>query len=222
MIKKSDFNVAVILSGCGYLDGSEISEVILTLFSLERKGINYQCFAPNIEQCEVIDHLTGKQICEKRNVLLESARIVRGKVKSITECNALYFNALIVPGGFGVTKNLSDFASLGINFKLKIDILKICRSFIGKAVGYICIAPILLPLIYGKNIKLTIGNNQKINDIVNSLGGVAINCTVDDIIVDIKNKVISTPGYMLANNISEAYRGIDKLVGKILELSDYK
>ncbi|MFP3014692.1 MAG: isoprenoid biosynthesis glyoxalase ElbB [Arsenophonus sp.] len=214
----SNVNMAVILSGCGYLDGAEINEVILTLISLEKRGINYQCFAPDINQYHVINHLTGEEMSEKRNVLIESARIVRGKVKTIAECYSSNFDALIVPGGFGVAKNLSTFAFDGINFKLLPDILKVCQSFIGKPVGYICIAPVLLLAIYKKNIKLTIGKDQNINDLIENLGGSPINCKATDVVIDVENKIVSTPGYMLANNINTANQGINKLIEKILEL----
>lgn len=218
----ANLNVAVILSGCGYLDGAEINEVVLTLLSLEKRGVNYQCFAPDIEQYHVVNHLTGEEMSEKRNVLIESARIVRGNVKPIIECDSADFDVLIVPGGFGVAKNLSNFAFEGNNFKLQPDILKVCQSFIGKAVGYICIAPTLLPIIYGKNIKLTIGNDQNTNNIIKSLGGSPVNCLVDDVVVDVENKIVSTPAYMLANNINDAHQGIDKLVEKTLALAEHK
>lgn len=213
-----NINVAILLSGCGHLDGSEISEVILTLLALEKRGVNYESFSPDMNQFHVIDHVTKKITSEKRNILVESARIVRGKIKSIKECDISNFNALIVPGGLGVIKNLSNFAFEKNNVKLQSDVLKVCRSFIGKPVGYICIAPALLPIIYGKNIKLTIGTDKNINGIVKKLGGSAINCNFDNIVVDVENKIVSTPAYMLAKNINEAYQGIDKLVEKTLLL----
>lgn len=221
-VSMSKLNVAVIFSGCGYLDGAEINEAIVTLLSLEKRGVHYECFAPDIEQYHVINHLTGEQTTEKRNVLVESARIVRGKVKPVTECDSTKFDALIVPGGFGVAKNLSNFAFEGQNCKLQSDVLKVCQSFIGKAVGYICIAPVLLPIIYRKEIKLTIGNDENTNNVIKSLGGFPVICDVDNIVVDEENKIVTTPAYMLANNIYEAYQGIDKLVEKTLLLAEKK
>lgn len=218
----SKLNVAIILSGCGYLDGAEINEVVVTLLSLEKRGINYACFAPDIDQYHVVNHLTGEQTPEKRNVLIESARIVRGKVKSITDCDSTKFDALIVPGGFGVAKNLSNFAIEGKNCKLQPEILKTCQEFIGKAVGYICIAPALLPIIYKKDIKLTIGNDENTNKVIRDLGGCPVNCAVDNIVFDEENKIVTTPAYMLANNIYEAYKGIDKLVEKTLAMAEGK
>lgn len=214
----NNINIAIILSGCGHLDGTEISEVVLTLLSLEKRGINYQSFSPNIDQYHVINHITGKTMHERRNVLIESARIVRGKVKPVQECNYSKFDALIVPGGLGVAKNLSNFAFEKNNIKIQPDILKICQKFIGKPVGYICIAPVLLPIIYGKHVKLTIGKDVNINNIIKVLGGTTINCDFDDVVIDTENKIVSTPAYMLAKNINEAYQGIDKLVEKILSL----
>lgn len=214
----SNLNVAIILSGCGHLDGAEISEVVLTLLALEKRKVSYQSFAPNMDQFHVINHITGNITSEKRNVLVESARILRGKVKSIEECNSSNFDALIIPGGLGVAKNLSNFAFEKNSFQLQSDVLKVCQDFIGKPVGYICIAPALLPIIYGKNINLTIGKDKNTRNILKNLGAIINNCDFDDVVIDFENKIVSTPAYMLAKNVNEAYQGIDKLVEKMLFL----
>ncbi len=42
----------------------------------------------------------------------------------------------------------------------------------------------------------------------------------DDIVVDEDNKIVTTPAYMLAQNIAEAASGIDKLVSRVLVLAE--
>ena len=101
--------IAVILSGCGVYDGAEVHESVITLLRLDQRGAQVQCFAPDIPQLHVVNHLTGEEMPESRNVLVESARIARGEVKDIKQANAEEFDALIVPGGFGAAKNLSAF-----------------------------------------------------------------------------------------------------------------
>ncbi|MGL4860212.1 MAG: isoprenoid biosynthesis glyoxalase ElbB [Enterobacteriaceae bacterium] len=210
--------VAVILSGCGVYDGAEINEAVLTLLALEENGIKYQCFAPDITQHHVINHLTGEELPEKRNVLQEAARIVRGNIKPLSECHARDFAALVVPGGFGVAKNLSDLAFKGADVALNEEFLAVCQSFKGKPAGYICIAPALLPKIYGKGVELTIGNDQGTIAVIEQMGGQHKVAAVNEIAVDAKNQVVTTPAYMLAGSIAEAKRGIDKLVSKIKEM----
>src|SRR3546814_20669828 len=105
--------VAVILSGCGVYDGSEIYESVITLLRLDQRGVKVQCFAPNIAQMHVINHLTGDEMPESRNVLTESARLARGAIKDLREATAEDFDALIIPGGFGAAKNLPHSATEG-------------------------------------------------------------------------------------------------------------
>lgn len=219
MIKK---NFAVILSGCGARDGSEINEVVLTLLALEQLGSGYQCFAPDIDQKEVVDHLTGQSSTDlKRNLLKEAARIVRGKIKPIGDCCVDEWDGVIVPGGFGVAKNLSTFAYDGAALKIEPEVLSILTAFKNakKPAGYICIAPVLAPLVYGKGIVLTIGNDANTIAIIETLGGVHKNTNVDGITVDAAHKVVTTPAYMLANSITEAKSGIDKLVAELIKMA---
>lgn len=139
--------VAVILSGCGVQDGAEIHESVLTLLRLDQRGVEVQCFAPNIAQHHVINHLTGEEMPESRNVLVESARIARGAIKDIREADADEFDALIIPGGFGAAKNLSNFAVEGANCSVQTELLALAEAFAesGKPVGLICVSPALLP-----------------------------------------------------------------------------
>lgn len=214
-------NVAIILSGCGVFDGSEIHESVLTMLALEENGAQYQCFAPDIEQYQVINHLNGKTMQGSRNVLVESARIARGSIQPVTALKAINFDALIFPGGAGVKKNLSNFADMGKNCHMDSNTLKAAQNFViaKKPIGFICIAPALIPLIVGKPTQITIGDDLKTSQIIESMGGVHICCPVNQFVVDEKHKIVSTPAYMLANNILEAASGIKKLVTKVLSLT---
>lgn len=214
-------NVAVILSGCGVYDGSEIYETVLTLLAIEQAGAKYRCFAPNIEQHHVINHLTGEvSDGETRNVLVESARVARGDVENIEVLVESEFDAIIFPGGFGAAKNLCDFAINGDQCTVNPLILNAAKSFAkaNKPAGYMCIAPAMLPFIYGKNIQGTIGTDVGVASALTALGLSHQNCPVDDIVVDQQAKLVTTPAYMLATNISEAAQGINKLVAKVIEL----
>ena len=213
--------VAVILSGCGVFDGAEIHESVITLLRLDQRGAQVQCFAPNIAQLHVIDHTTGAEMPESRNLLVESARIARGNIKDIREANADDFDALIVPGGFGSAKNLSDFATKGIGCTVQPDVLSLAEAFAeaGKPVGLICISPALAAKIYGPGVLCTIGNDADTSAAIVKMGGTHQECDVHDIVVDDQRKLVTTPAYMTARSISEAASGINKLVDRVLELT---
>lgn len=214
--------IAVILSGCGVFDGAEIHESVLTLLNIEKYGASYECFAPNINQHHVINHLTGEEMKETRNVLVESARIARGNIKNINELNVDEFDALALPGGFGAAKNLCDFAFNGADSKLNDDVKRACAAFASakKPAAYMCIAPAIIPHIYDKNTLTTIGTDLETAKAIEALGGKHQSCAVSDIIIDHQAKVISTPAYMLASNILEASAGIEKAIAQLIELCD--
>ncbi|MCY7295345.1 isoprenoid biosynthesis glyoxalase ElbB [Alteromonas sp. a30] len=213
--------VAVILSGCGVFDGAEVHESVLTLLNIAKAGASYECFAPDIEQMHTINHLTGEEMQPNRNVLVESARIARGEIKAITELNVADFDALIIPGGFGGAKNLCNFAVKGADAEVQDDVLAACKAFAdaSKPAGYICIAPAMIPVVYGKGAKATIGTDEETASALTAMGGEHVSCQVNDIVVDEERKVVSTPAYMLAGSILEADAGISKLVAKVLELA---
>jgi len=215
--------IAVLLSGCGVFDGSEIHEAVITLLRLSGRGAEVQCFAPDIAQTEVINHLTGQPISQSRNVLEESARIARGDIKSLSEANSSAFDALILPGGFGAAKNLSNFASKGVACNVQTDVLAFAQSFAkaGKPIGLMCIAPTLAAAIYGKDVICTIGNDENTAAALEKMGAKHQPCAVGDIVYDAQRNLVSTPAYMLANSISEAAEGINKLVDKVLELAGH-
>ena len=213
--------IAVILSGCGVYDGAEVHESVITLLRLDQRGAQVQCFAPNISQLHVINHLTGEEMPESRNVLVESARIARGNIKDIREASVEDFVALIVPGGFGAAKNLSNFAIEGAGCTVQPDVLALTEAFAeaGKPVGLICISPALAAKIYGPGVTCTIGNDADTAAAMNKMGATHAECAVTDIVEDKARKLVSTPAYMLAQSISEAASGINKLVDRVLELT---
>lgn len=213
--------VGVVLSGCGVYDGAEIHESVLTLLALARQGVETICFAPDKNQSDVINHLSGEPMAETRNVLIESARIARGDIHPLAQANAAELDALIVPGGFGAAKNLSSFASLGndcqVDSALKNLVLDMHAA--GKPLGFMCIAPAMLPKIFDFPLRLTIGTDIDTAEVIEDMGGEHVPCPVDDIVVDEDNKIVTTPAYMLAQNIAEAATGIDKLVDRVLVLT---
>jgi enhancing lycopene biosynthesis protein 2 len=213
--------IAVILSGCGVYDGAEIHESVITLLRLDQRGAQVQCFAPNITQLHVINHLTGEEMPESRNVLVESARIARGNIKDIREADVEAFDALIVPGGFGSAKNLSNFAIEGAGCTVQPEVLALAEAFAeaGKPVGLICISPALAAKIYGPGVTCTIGNDADTAAAMNKMGATHAECAVTEIVEDKARKLVSTPAYMLAQSIGEAASGINKLVDRVLELT---
>ncbi|MHA0961948.1 isoprenoid biosynthesis glyoxalase ElbB [Enterobacter cancerogenus] len=214
--------IGVVLSGCGVYDGSEIHEAVLTLLALSRQGAEVVCFAPDKSQADVINHLTGEPMAESRNVLIEAARIARGDIHPLGQADASQLDALIVPGGFGAAKNLSTFAAQGAECHVDPDLRSLARAMhaAGKPLGFICIAPAMLPKIFDFPLRLTIGTDIDTADLIEEMGGEHVPCPVDDIVVDEENKVITTPAYMLAQSIVEAATGIDKLVDRVLVLSE--
>lgn len=213
--------IAVILSGSGVYDGTEIHEAVLALYAIERAGATWHCFAPNINQLHVINHKTGEEMDETRNVLVESARIARGNIDDVAKLNIDEYDALLLPGGFGVAKNLTDFAIAGAECSINTHVAQTCRAFAqaNKPAGYLCIAPTIIPMIYDQGVKGTIGNDEATAAAFDRMGGEHIDCQVDEVHFDENHKVLSTPAYMLAENISQAASGIDKLVNKLVEIA---
>lgn len=214
--------IGVLLSGCGVYDGVEIHEAVITMLALDRNGAEIICIAPDIEQYHVVNHLTGEPTDEKRNVLVESARIARGNIKNIKDIDAADIDGLIMPGGFGAAKNLSNFAFKGKDADINPDVSQIINQMVdaGKPVGAICISPaVLTKILEHKNPEVTIGNDLGTVEAIEKMGGVHIACTVDSIHVDKANKLITTPAYMLGPGIKEVAAGIEKLVLEVLKLT---
>lgn len=214
--------VAVVLSGCGVYDGAEINEAVLTLLSLEQQGAQYQCFAPDIEQLHVINHLTGEPVeGETRNVRVEAARIARGNVLDLADAKVADFDALLVPGGFGAAKNLCNFAVAGADMAVQPDFLAVARAFheAGKPIGLICIAPVMAAAICGEGTRCTIGDDEETAQAIAAMGGEHLACPVSEARVDADKKMVTTPAYMLAGSVSEAYGGISECVKEVLALA---
>ena len=216
--------IGVVLSGCGVFDGSEIHEAVLTLLYLDKKGAEVVMMAPNIEQMHVINHLKGEvSEGEKRNVLVESARIARGNIKDIKDVSVNDIDALVFPGGFGAAKNLTTFAVDGANCQINEDVKRLVKDVIKakKPLVAICIAPVLVAkALEGTNIKtsLTIGTDEGVAGAINSLGANHVSCPVKEAVVDKENKIVTTPAYMLGQRISEVAAGIEKTIDELFKL----
>ena len=215
--------VALVLSGCGVFDGAEIYESVLTLLRLHQRGAKVQPFAPDEEQMHVVNHLTSAVAeGESRNVLVESARIVRGDIKPLAEANAEEFDALIVPGGFGAAKNLCNFATEGASLKVQEDLLALAKSFAeaSKPIGLICIAPVMSAAIFGEGVECTVGDDSETASAIAKMDAKHCPCAVEEIHIDRAKKLVTTPAFMLAEDIGQAAEGINRLVDAVLDFEE--
>jgi len=214
--------IGVVLSGCGVMDGSEIHEAVLTLLAIDRAGAEAVCLAPNINQRHVVNHLTGEESKgETRNVLTESARIARGKIRDIASVNAGDMDGLIFPGGFGAAKNLCDYAFNGPDCAVNPEVARLAAEMhaAGKPVGMVCIAPVIGAKLFGtEGPQITIGSDKNTARDIEKMGAKHVACPVSEFVVDKEGKLVSTPAYMLANSIKEAAEGIEKLVKTVINL----
>jgi len=214
--------IGVLLAGCGVYDGSEIHEAVLTMLFLDQADADIICMAPNMDQYHVIDHLSGTETSEKRNVLVESARIARGEIKDLKNVQAGDIDAVIIPGGFGAAKNLSDFAINNVEAQVHPEVRRIITDMINsqKPVGAICIAPATVTkAVADKQPEVTIGNDQGTADLIEKMGGKHVACAVDQIHTDQDKKIVTTPAYMLGPGIKDVAAGIEKLVTQVLALT---
>lgn len=215
--------VGVLLSGCGFLDGAEIQEATCTLLSLDRRGATLVAMAPDQPQLHVVDHtIQQPQAGATRNVLQESARIVRGQITPLAKVKAEELDALILPGGFGVAKNLCSYATDGANMKVvpEVERLVLALHAAHKPLGFICIAPVIAARLFGsEKVKLTIGLDPVTAGHLRGWGAEHVDCAVDQIVVDQRLEVVSTPAYMLGPWIAPVAAGIDKLVAAVLEMA---
>jgi enhancing lycopene biosynthesis protein 2 len=219
----SQKRVGVVLSGCGFLDGAEIHEAICTLLSLDRRGAKLVALAPDVEQLHVVDHVKGAPAeGQRRRVLEEAARIARGQITELSQVSANDLDALVFPGGYGAAKNLCSFAVDGRNMRVLPAVERLARDVraAGKPSGYICIAPVIAARLFGgEQVKLTIGNDRETAAAIESWGARHVECRVDEIAVDERLKIASTPAYMLGPWIAPVATGIDKLVSAVLEMA---
>ena len=218
---QKQYKFAVVLSGCGRADGSEIHEATCALLAISNAGCSYQCFAPDIEQAAVVNHLTGKRTDEHRNVLIESARIARGNIKKLTEFNPQDYNTVIFIGGVGAITNWCDFAVKADECTVEPSVYNaVINSFkLGTVIGAMCIAPVLIAKVLGgEGVCVTIGNDNEVASLIAAMGAKHQNCTVAEACVDEKCKVVTTPAYMLASSISEVAQGAQNMVNEMLKL----
>lgn len=215
--------VGVLLSGCGVNDGAEIHESVLTMLFLDKAGVEMILMAPNIDQMHVINHYTGQEMEEYRNVLVESSRIARGEIKDMAEVSGNDLDALIIPGGFGVAKNLCDYAMAGPECSVNPDVYRLIVELrlMNKPIGAICIAPVMMAKILGEqeeSANMTIGYDETTSTDIISMGSKHIDCPATEMIIDEDKKIVTTPAYMEANSIKEAADGIEQLIKKVLSM----
>ncbi len=215
--------IGVLLSGCGVNDGAEIHESVITMLALDRAGVETVMMAPNIDQMHVVNHYTGQEMDEFRNVLVESSRIARGNIKDMAEVTGNDIDALIIPGGFGVVKNLCDYAMAGSECSINPDVFRLVSEvhLLKKPIGAICIAPAMMAKILGEqdeSAEMTIGADESTANDIKTMGSTHVTCPVTEMVVDKEKKIITTPAYMEAQSIKEAAEGIEKLVVEILSM----
>ena len=216
--------IGVVLSGCGVYDGAEIHETVITLLAIDRAGAKSVCMAPDIDQIHVINHHNGEEMVgEKRNVLVESARIARGEIRDINAIKADDIDALVFPGGFGAAKNLSNFAEKGDECDVHPDVMRLVKEFVAKQKpqAALCIAPAMMAKIYeSESVKLTltIGNDKDGISMIEAMGSQHQECVATDFVFDEKNRIVSTPAYMVGTSISEVAEGIEKTINKLVSM----
>ncbi len=212
-------SVAVILSGCGNRDGAEIHEATLTLWAIHRHGADYQCYAPDKKQHHVLNHLTGEEMPEARNVLIESARIARGKIKDLALFDEKAHDILIIPGGLGAAKNLSTYAFDGPHSTIEATVSRAVFAMYKakKPIGALCIAPVILARLLPE-ISVTIGQDQHTAEAIGLMGARHQVTAHGEITVDSNNRIVSTPCYMLDARVDQIGEGADRLVAALLEM----
>lgn len=220
-----ELNVAVLLAGCGHLDGAEIREAVLTLLALDQHGAKVQCFALDQDQHHVVNHLTGEAVeGQHRNILVEAARIARGAILPLAKADPEAFDALLMPGGYGVAKNHCGFAFQGIGAEVEPAVLGFVKAFFEakKPIGAICIAPALIALILkhsGHSATLTIGNDQGTGAALKALGANHQDRdSARDVVVDEALKLVTTPAYMFGDaRLADVFVGIERAVAEVLK-----
>lgn len=213
--------VGVVLSGCGFMDGSEVHEATLTLLALDQRGVKTVVLAPDMPQHQVVNHLAKKAVAGERNVLEEAARIARGHVRPLGAVKASELDALIFPGGAGAGKNLSTWAFDGPAMTVRDDVAALIREVHAakKPLGFICIAPVVAAKVLGHGVHLTIGDDPETAAAIEAFGAKHVVRKVEEIEVDPAKKVVSTPAYMFDTSIAHVQKGIEKLVSAVLELA---
>lgn len=216
--------VGVVLSGCGCLDGTEIQEAVLTLLALDKHGATAVCMAPAIDQLHVVNHRTGKPAEDVRNVLDESARIARGHIVDIAKVKVSEIDALILPGGYGATKNLCNFASAGSKARVEVHVARLVREMhkAKKPIAALCIAPTVVAAALRDeraHPKMTIGSDEKTAVALEEMGARHVVCPVEEFRVDEESRIVTSPAYMYDARISDVAAGIERTVQELLRLA---
>jgi len=210
---------AVILSGCGHQDGAEIHEATLTLWAIHKNGAEFHCYAPDIKQHHVLNHITGQEMSEQRNVLIESARIARGKIASLATFVPESVDGLVIPGGFGAAKNLSSYAFDGPGCKVNRDVAGAIKAMhaVGKPIGALCIAPVIIAKVLG-DVTLTIGQDSGTAANLATMGATHTPTLPGEIVIDRQHKIVTTPCYMLNSRVDQIADGADNLIQAMLAM----
>ena len=213
--------IAVVLSGCGVFDGAEIHEATLSMLAIAQKGCSYEIFAPDVDQHHVINHITGEEMDETRNVLIESSRIARGNITDLDKFNPAEFDGLLFPGGFGAAKNLSTWAFEEANATVLPGVEKAINGMVSlkKPVGALCISPVLLARILGE-VHLTIGDDEGTIDALESLGAKHVYTTHGEVVFDPEYNLVTTPCYMLDATIVQIAEGANNVVDAMIKMMD--
>ncbi len=217
-MKDKTQNFAMLVSGCGHLDGAEVSETVFAMLAMDRHNITFEAFAINANQSEVYNHSSNtKSETENRNMLVEAARITR-KINDIKTLQVDKYDALVMPGGLGVAKNFSNLGFVGENFDVIPEIREVIFAFAKarKPIGAICIAPAIVARVIN-NSKVTLGEH---NPLLANIGASEIICDASDIAVDTENMIVSTPAFMLCGKakLHEIADGVEKLIRCIQEM----
>lgn len=225
--------VGILLSGCGVYDGSEIQETISAMLALEESGVEYIGISINKNQHHVINHIDGSEQHETRNMLVESARIMRGNVVDISTITPADIDGLVIPGGFGNAKNLSNWAFNGPDGEIlpEVKLLLINLINIGKPIAALCVSPILLSLALkdSKEVPtLTLGSSKEkspydikaFHEGIEKIGSKSIEKGIKEISVDEKNRIICAPCYMQDTSLLEVRKNARLAIEKLITFID--
>lgn len=216
--------ILVLLAGCGAKDGAEIQESVLALLAIDKAGAEFHCTSLNKPQKHVLNYIDDTEIAQERNMMLESARISRGRILDLAETSMKDFDALVIPGGFGVAKNLCSFAFEGTKASVEPEVKRIIQEAYNmkKPIGAICIAPALVALSLveiNPDITMTLGTKEEANKNLTEIGVKFKDCPTTSFTIDEENKIVCSPAYMHGgSSISELEEGISKCVTKVIEL----
>ncbi len=215
--------VAVLLGGCGHLDGSEIRESILTLLALDRCGVEAVCLAPDGAQKRVVHHGKGEAVSGTRHMVEESARIARGKIVILDPKTISQYDALVIPGGTGLAFSFFDYAEKGRNCTIREDVQQAILNMIKakKPIGAICISPMIVArALKGSGIAVTLGSTPNVVEDMQAWGATFKECRVDECVADAAHKIVTTPAYMYGNaHIKDVATGIEKCVQAVVALA---